>query len=190
MVALAGGFAETEPALGTEQLRLFRELYCDHFDFVFRNLRRLGVADSAAEDALQEVYLVVLRHIDSYRPGTHPRAWLFAIAYRVASTYRRTMRRRRDRAVAEVDDFCSPEAGPLNRVMVQHARSVLHGFLDGLPDSQRSVFIMVELEQMTAPEIAQALDVNLNTVYARLRVARRKFAEMVRERHAASSGDQ
>jgi RNA polymerase sigma-70 factor (ECF subfamily) len=39
------------------------------------------------------------------------------------------------------------------------------------------VFVLAELEQMTAPEIAEALSVNLNTVYARLRAARREVEQ-------------
>lgn len=51
--------------------------------------------------------------------------------------------------------------------------------LEGMPEDQRAVFVLAELEQMSAPEIARALEVNLNTVYSRLRAARRKFAESV-----------
>jgi RNA polymerase sigma-70 factor (ECF subfamily) len=44
--------------------------------------------------------------------------------------------------------------------------------LDGLDEAKREVFVLAELEELSAPEIAQALGINLNTVYSRLRAAR------------------
>jgi hypothetical protein len=70
----------------------FHALYREHFDFVFRNLRRLGVPAASVDDALQDVFVVVLRRLDGFREGTHPKAWLFAIALRVAGNYRRARR--------------------------------------------------------------------------------------------------
>lgn len=171
------------------QREIFTALYCDHFDFVFRNLRRLGVPSALTDDAVQEVYLVVLRHIDKYQRGSHPKAWLFAIAHRVASTYRRGLRRRRELAVVDSDEFTSADAGPFERSARSEAQRLLHGFLDSISDAQRNVFIMAELEQMTAPEIAHALDANVNTVYARLRAARREFTRMLKARRAAERRD-
>jgi RNA polymerase sigma-70 factor (ECF subfamily) len=55
---------------------------------VYRNLRWLGVPDAAVGDALQNVYVIALRHIESYVEGTHPKAWLYAIALHVASNHR------------------------------------------------------------------------------------------------------
>src|ERR1700755_3080837 len=78
------------------QRELFNALYREHFDFVFRNLRRLGVAESAIDDALQDVFLVGLRRIAEFCDGTHPKAWLFAIVLRVAGNHRRSLRRRGD----------------------------------------------------------------------------------------------
>ena len=60
----------------------------------------------------------------------------------------------------------------------------LHELLSALDDEKRAVFVLAELEQMTAPEIADALSIKLNTVYSRLRAARKKF-ETALQRHRA-----
>lgn len=159
--------------LDDEQAELFDVLYRDHFEFVYRNLRRLGVRDASVDDAVQEVYLVVLRQIGRYQPGTHPRAWLFAIASRVASNQRRGQRRRGHAVPLQHDILHSPAKGPYERTVRAEARELLHAFLDSLDEDKRNVFVMAELEQMTAAEIGQALGVNANTVAARLRAARR-----------------
>jgi RNA polymerase sigma-70 factor (ECF subfamily) len=180
--------ARGEGALDDAQAARFDALYRNHFDFVYRNLRRLGVAEGQVDDALQEVYLVVLRRIASFEEGTHPRAWLYAIAARVASNHRRGERRR------GTPDSLAPEAlphagkGPFERVARSEAREVLHAFIDGLDEDKRHVFVMAELEQMTAPEISQALGVNVNTVYARLRAARRELARLTTALRVAEGG--
>jgi RNA polymerase sigma-70 factor, ECF subfamily len=164
------------PLLGAEQTRLFERIYRENFDFVFRNIRRAGVADAQADDAVQEVFLVVLRRLSDYRIGSDPKAWLFAIIARVASNHRRSQQRRL-RLGALAEDPSVSGAGPFDPTDRATDVRLLHDFLNVLGEDQRNVFILAELEQMTAPEIAAALDVKLNTVYSRLRVAREKLAE-------------
>ena len=57
-----------------------------------------------------------------------------------------------------------------------------------LPDAKREVFVLAEIEQMTVPEIAEALAINLNTTYSRLRVARAEFEKAVARHLAATEG--
>jgi RNA polymerase sigma-70 factor (ECF subfamily) len=171
--------AEGALALTPAQHERFNALYRDHFDFVFRNLRRLGVPAAAVDDALQEVYLVVLRRLHEYRDRSQPRAWLFAIAARVAGNHRRSLRRRGD--TLPFVDNAARGAGPspFESTALSEAGRVLHEFLEALDEGKRAVFIMAELEQMTAPEIGQALAINVNTVYSRLQAARGDFARKV-----------
>lgn len=163
----------------TRQRETFHALYREHFDFVYRNLRRMGVPDSAVDDALQDVYLVVLRHVDSYRPGTPARAWLFAIAMRVAGNYRRALRRRGIAATFLDDHPDAVRLDPFDLTARAQAGQVLQAFLDRLDDERRAVFVLAELEQMSAPEIARVLSANINTVYSRLRAARADLERML-----------
>jgi RNA polymerase sigma-70 factor (ECF subfamily) len=74
--------------------------------------------------------------------------------------------------------------GPHERAAEREAVRQLHAILDELDDEKRAVFVLAELEQMTVPEIAEAVEANLNTVYSRLRAARREFEQAV-ARHRA-----
>lgn len=175
----------TPLALSDEEEARFHALYREHFNFVFRNLRRLGVPEASTDDALQEVYMVVLRRIRDLKPDTHTRAWLFAIVLRVASNQRRSLRRRGaeplpDRALA------AAQPGPFDLTARAQAAHMLRRFLNSLDDNRRAVFIMAELEQLTAPEIAQGLSANINTVYSWLRSARLAFSRTFEELQAAS----
>jgi RNA polymerase sigma-70 factor (ECF subfamily) len=64
---------------------------------------------------------------------------------------------------------------------------VLHTLLEQLADERREVFVMADLEQLTMPEIAETLAINVNTAYARLRLARQEF-EQALARHRARDG--
>lgn len=157
-----------------EQARVFRALYQEHVGFVWRNLRRLGVADRDVEDKVQEVFVVAHRRWDAFEDRGHgPRAWLFQILLRVASDARRHRRRHPvdpDGGVAEERQFV--EAPQARAVAKREALDLLDRALETIDVSRRAVLVLHEIEQMTAPEIARTLEVPLNTVYSRLRVAR------------------
>jgi RNA polymerase sigma-70 factor (ECF subfamily) len=162
------------------EVELFHALYREHFDFVFRNLRRLGVQPSQVDDAVQDAFLVALRHIAKCEAPAQGKAWLFAIALRVARNYRRTERRKGGLMPLEADAVASAgERDPFEHTAATQATRQLRAFLDSLDEDKRSVFIMTELEQLSAPEISAVLGVNLNTVYARVRAARREFARAI-----------
>src|SRR3954469_11968408 len=73
------------------------EIYAQHADFVFRNLRRLGLHESVIDDAVQDVFLVVHRRLGDFEARAQVTTWLFGIVLRVAQSYRRSAMRRRAR---------------------------------------------------------------------------------------------
>jgi RNA polymerase sigma-70 factor (ECF subfamily) len=176
--------ARAEPPASTATLD-FEAVYEQHFDFIWRSLRRLGVRDALIDDAAQDVFVVVHKRLSDFEGRSSLKTWLFGVALRVARNYRRTAQRRDADALPEtVADTDSP--GPHEATAQAEAVRTLHALLDTLADERRAVFVMMELEQMSAPEVADALGVNLNTVYSRLRKARNEF-EAALTRHRARS---
>lgn len=158
----------------------FDSLYTDHFNFVWRSLRRLGVHPSWVEDAAQDTFLVVHRRLTDLRPDASAKAFLFGIALRVARDYRRRAQRKQASSL-DVEREISHAAGPYERAAKAEAVRKLEGFLNSLDEDRRAVFVLSELEGMTAPEISQALGANQNTVYSRLRSARERFVAFAAE---------
>lgn len=157
-----------------ERARSFRSLYEAHVDFVWRNLRRLGVSESDADDSTQEVFVIAHRRFDEFADRGHgPRAWLFQIVLRVASGVRRHHRRHPevpDGGVAvDRETIDPPQAEAFAR---REALSKLDAALATIDMARRAVLVLHEIEEMTAPEIAEILGIPLNTVYSRLRIAR------------------
>jgi RNA polymerase sigma-70 factor, ECF subfamily len=159
--------------------RGFRSLYDLHVDFVWRNLRRLGVSASDVEDRTQEVFVVAHRRFDDFEDRGHgPRAWLFQIVLRVASDARRHRRRHpEDPDGGDATSRASVEPLQADAVERREALSQLDAALETIDVGRRAVLVLHEIEEMTAPEIAQVLSIPLNTVYSRLRVARAELDE-------------
>jgi len=76
------------------------------------------------------------------------------------------------------------EDAPEQQVQRAEAVQLLHRLLDELTNEKREVFVLAELEQMPGAEIAEVCGLNINTVFARLRAARRDFNRAV-VRHRA-----
>jgi RNA polymerase sigma-70 factor (ECF subfamily) len=160
------------------------EIYAQHADFVFRNLRRLGVVESAIDDAVQDVFLVVHRRLGDFEARAQVTTWLFGIVLRVAQSYRRSAMRRRarlsDTPASDIEQVpVSTAESPIELLERREASTLLHRLLDELDDDKRAMLVCVELEQMTVPEAAESLGLNLNTAYGRLRAARATFNDAV-----------
>jgi RNA polymerase sigma-70 factor (ECF subfamily) len=175
------------PEVGPEPIQAcaltLAEVYETHFDFVWRSARRLGTASLHVDDVVQEVFLVVHRRLAEFEGRSSLKTWLFGITRRIVRDHRRSARRKPAEPFGAIEPA---DLGPSADVRIsrdQEAR-LLHAMLDELDEDKREVFVLAELEQMSGPEIAEALDVNLNTVYARLRAARAAFEQAV-TRHQA-----
>ncbi len=168
----------------------FEAVYTEHFAFAWRTVRRLGVDRSAVDDVVQEIFLVVHRRLAEFESRASVKTWLFGIVLRVVRQHRRTLRRKPAQLGGaasidpDVDQVHARDQGPHEQMAEREAVHILHAILDELDDDKREVFVLAELEQMTVPEIAEAVEANVNTVYSRLRAARREFDQAV-VRHRA-----
>jgi RNA polymerase sigma-70 factor (ECF subfamily) len=164
-------------AIAPEQARAslpeFAEVFRQHFDFVWRTIRSLGVADALVDDAVQEVFICVHRRLPEFERRSALKTWIYSIAYHTAQNFRRSARRRE---ASELDDEMeSREPGPGEFVAGAEAGRFVLEFLDQLPRERRDVFVLCVLEDLSAPDVAEILQVKLNTVYSRLRLARADF---------------
>jgi RNA polymerase sigma-70 factor (ECF subfamily) len=167
------------PAVAPPVERTFDVLYDQYFDFVWRSLRRLGVHPALVEDAAQDTFVVVHRRLDDLRPEASAKAWLFGIAMRIASDYRRRQRRKGTVSI-DVDSAPASEGSPYESTARAEAARFVERFLNTLDEDKQAVFVLADLEGMSAPEISEALGTKLNTVYSRLRIARERLLEFMR----------
>ncbi|MCW5807438.1 MAG: sigma-70 family RNA polymerase sigma factor [Deltaproteobacteria bacterium] len=162
----------------------FDEVYATNVAFVWRVLRTLGVPDAQLEDAVQDVFVVVHRRLPEWEGRAAITTWLFAIARRVASSHRRRAAGARTEELRP-DDEPAGSADTFAAMSRAQAAATVMNILLTLDDDKRIVFALVELEQLSVPEVARMLDINLNTAYSRLRLARAAFESAVRAKGGA-----
>jgi RNA polymerase sigma-70 factor (ECF subfamily) len=164
----------------------------EHLDAVYRTARRLGVSDTDMEDALQDVLLVLLRRLDDIEPGKE-RAFVVAVAAGVAANRRRHERRHPEDASEMLDELgTSAGLGVLGQASTGGSRNgeqhversrrlaLLEKGLASMTEAQRAAFVLFELEQLTAREIAEELGVSTFTVVSRVRRAREVLTRTLR----------
>jgi RNA polymerase sigma-70 factor (ECF subfamily) len=160
----------------------FRAMYDAHFPFVWRSLRRLGVREADAYDLAQKVFLTAYFKLPEFEGRSRLSTWLFGICQRVASDYRRSapVRREVTTDAAELDRHgAAPDQPGATLEASQRART-LEAILNKLPDAQRDVFVLFELEGLSGEAIAELLQLAVGTVRSRLRLAREQFSREVK----------
>ncbi len=145
------------------------------FAYVWRLCRRLGLPDGDADDAAQQVFLTAARRLSVVREGSE-RAFLYGVAVNVAAKWRTAHARRRETSDASLESIESVLPSAEDLLTEESERRLLDALLDTMPDDLRTVFVLHEIEQQTAPQIAEVLGVPLGTAASRLRRAREDFA--------------
>lgn len=144
-----------------------------HGEFIWRVLRRLGLSAPDAEDASQQVFMILARKLD-HLPHDAERVFLYGAALRVAANARRGRRRRREDD-AELDLVASSARGPELSIQEHEEVTELDTILAQLPDELCRVLMLSEIEGLSGVEIAELEGIPPGTVASRLRRARELF---------------
>jgi RNA polymerase sigma-70 factor, ECF subfamily len=171
---------ERNPASSRRSTPSFQVIYKQYFDFVWSTARHLGAAADTVDDVVQDVFIVIHSRLATLQNPEALRSWIFGIVRRTVSDYRRS-RRNRDaagaRLDAEVHSGGYSQPSPLDLTERNAELSLLERILAELDPPKREMFVMVEVLEMTVPEVVEALEIPLNTAYSRLRLARKLFEE-------------
>jgi RNA polymerase sigma-70 factor (ECF subfamily) len=159
--------------------RSFAEAYRAYAAQVTRWTGRLSGLDGDVEDAVQEVFLVVSRKLPTFPADGNFVSWLFQITRKIVANQRRRLRWRRLWAGHEELADVPWEGLDADAELERHRVVMLfHRALDRLPEKQRTVFVLYELEGLSTPEIAEIAQRNLSTVKVQLVRARERFIEV------------
>jgi RNA polymerase sigma-70 factor (ECF subfamily) len=155
----------------------------EHLDAVWRALRRLGVPAEAADDAAQKVFMVAARRLAEIEAGGE-RPYLLGIAWRVASDARHALFRRREVPLSDMDPALevSPARQPDEVLERKQALERLAALLDTMPQALRDAFVLFELEELSATDVARLLEIPVGTVASRVRRAREHILKSLESR--------
>ena len=181
------GVAPLSAPASASALPDFATVYDRYFRFVWTSARRLGVGPEAIDDLVQEVFIVIHAKLSTVRQPDSLRSWIYGIVRRTVSSHRRSGDTGHGVLLtpAAAGSVPAREPSPCDLAEQKAKLALLSSLLERLSDVKREVFILAELEEMSVPEIAAALEIPLNTAYSRLRHAREEF-EAALERHTAA----
>jgi RNA polymerase sigma-70 factor, ECF subfamily len=176
------GLPRTGPARDAfvdRELRV-RTLVAEHFDFIWRLLRRRGLSPADADDAAQQVFMVAAQKLQAIAEGSE-RSFLYGTALRVAASTRRAQERRREAPSESVDTDARAafDAGTEERVELARAWKRLDDLLAKLPEILARVLVLAEIEELEVKEIASLEGIPVGTAASRLRRAREQFRELL-----------
>lgn len=149
-------------------------------DYIFRTLRRLGVAASDVEDLAQEVFLALRRSWSEYDQSRPLRPYLFGIAFRLAAAH---LRKRRREVMLQVVEASHAGPSPEDVLQSKQARTLVLAALEKIALPQRAVLIMHDIDDVPMTEVASALSIPRFTAYSRLRKARQLLETTLRRMH-------
>jgi RNA polymerase sigma-70 factor (ECF subfamily) len=174
--------ADDPPAVSLEFAKVYEEL----FPFVWRSVRALGAPPSAIDDITQETFLVVHRRLGEFEGRSSIRTWIYSIARNLVRSHRRGSRgsATSQDATDELHQIEDPRGTPHDTLETSQSAKLLLLLLEKLDEEKREVFVLSEIEQLSAQEVAAIVGANVNTVSSRLRLARAEFsAALVRHRN-------
>lgn len=194
LFAAARGSAQAEAVpkalpVGVRESLTVQEVYEAHFNFVWRSARRFGIRPPQLDDIVQEVFMVVQRRLAEFEGRAAIRTWLYSITRHVVRAHFRHKARKPQDLSADADATCDPrEPGPEFAALANEGRKLLYALLDELDDDKREVFVLAQLEEMTGPEIAAALEMPLSSVYSRIEAAQKAFDRALKRQRARERG--
>ena len=145
--------------------------------------RYLGVEANALDDVVQDIFVTIYGRLGTLQRPEALRSWIYGITRRVVSTHHRMQRSARittGTRLIEPELTIAEWPTPEQLTEQSEQSKLLWSLLSTLDASRREVFVLAELEEMSAPEIATATNIPLNTVYSRLRVARKELEEALK----------
>ncbi|MGE5300473.1 MAG: RNA polymerase sigma factor [Acidobacteriota bacterium] len=162
----------------------FQDIYDSFHEKIRRYLTRL-IGESEADDVTQEVFLKINAALDSFRGDSSLSTWIYRIATNAAIDYRRKSLTSPQEQVADEDltgnPICEEEiaadpiTSPDRQLIRKEMNDCIKGIVDGLPENYRTVLILSDLEELKNNEIAEVLDISLETVKIRLHRARARL---------------
>ncbi|MCB9557128.1 MAG: RNA polymerase sigma factor [Deltaproteobacteria bacterium] len=158
------------PANRLDWPTVFRE----YRGFVYRVVGRLAGPALDHEDIAQDVFVVIFRKLHTLRDPHRLQSWVYGICRRVVAHQRRRLRVRQALAELVGQQPTRPtESGPERVYEQRELERVLYRALDRMSEKRREVLILFALEGLEGKQIAELLEIPLNTVWTRLHAARR-----------------
>ncbi len=176
---ITGALDENEPgdlrAAQAGDLAAFERILIRYERLVLRLALRLLGDPADAEDAAQEVYVRLHRHLGRFDSSREFQPWL----YRVTVNVCRDQARRRPRLTEPLDALAAADPAPDEQADAAERRRILAAGIETLTVRERSAVVLRDIEGLTTAEVARILGSTQATVRSHLSNARLKLRDFV-----------
>jgi RNA polymerase sigma-70 factor (ECF subfamily) len=174
--------------------RAFEEVVVLYRDRVFGLILRMVGNREEAEDLAQEVFITVLKSIDTFRGESKFSTWLYRVAANHTKNRMKYLQRRAYKATSEYDDAAEravSRGDATNGVRVQNPESAMAGAqvdrvvqsaIRELDEDHRELVVLRDMEELSYEEIVAITGLNEGTVKSRLHRARTALKEIVQKK--------
>ena len=157
-----------------------------YLDQIVRAARGAGLNQDQAEEVAQSTFATFIESAPRFEGRSHVRTWIFGILYRKIQEARRGFAK--DRRVDDIDEvfesrfdenrsWSRPPRGPEDDLFAKEARSEIGNCLESVPDRQRMVFVLREVEGLSTQEICKILEASVTNIGVMLFRARNRLRE-------------
>lgn len=164
----------------------FQQIFKDYQPRILRYLTRLS-GRYEAEDLLQEVFIKVESGLKNFRGDSKLSTWIYRIAtntavdrmrnpsfkYKVNNTTSLEAAQENDSEIEDRDQFSGEKVESTDQQYVRkEMNSCIRNYIENLPENYKTVVLLSELEELKNNEVAEILNLSLDTVKIRLHRAR------------------
>ena len=162
----------------------FEDLFAEFEKPIYNYVLRMVKNEQLAEDLTQDIFIKVYQKLDSFRGESSLKTWIYRIATNTYLDYFRTAGHKKDKITGSLAESGDDESSFLEaekvlsideRLVEAEMKSSFFDFVNKLPDDYRAVLILHDFQGLKNREIAEILNVSLETVKIRLHRARKKF---------------
>jgi len=153
-------------------------------DDLYRTARRILGSQTEAEDVVQETYLQAWKSFHRFEPGTNIRAWMFKIMFHTIDHHRRKAFRLV--TLKEDEEFRFDQLTYEPPIPQEIRDEDLLAALDQVPEHYRAVILLVDVQEFSYKEVAEALGVPIGTVMSRLNRGRKMLRTALTESTAGN----
>lgn len=161
-------------ALQAQQLEAFDALYDETKEYLYYQIIAIVRDKSLSEDILQDAYLKILHHIDSYKLGTNPLAWMIRIARNLAIN---AYNKRKKEVLVDIDEF-EPILGHSENTSIEQ-NPLIHTMYQVLKPKEIELIVMHVINGLTHKEISEIKKKPLGTILWQYNQAIKKMREKV-----------
>ncbi|RJQ62267.1 MAG: RNA polymerase sigma factor [Stygiobacter sp.] len=154
-------------------LSAFEAILKNHQYYAYTVAFRVLTNDDDAKDVVQESFVRIWKHLGSYNKKVKFTTWMYKIVINLCYDKLRARKTENERRETIGDDFVSGLDNPEKQLTNKEQAEIIKHVSNGLPEKQRMVFVLRDLEELTTDEVSQIMDISAESVKTNLSIARK-----------------